>query len=101
DAFRGVLYPLLADPSAGGWTALQSWDPEAGRGALLAFRQQAGADNQTIALRNVPPGRTFDLYEAPSGAFVRTVTSTELSSGLTITLPATNTAKVLLIQPRT
>ena len=35
----GVTYPLLADPLALGWTALQNWNPETGRGALLAFRQ--------------------------------------------------------------
>ena len=35
----GVVYPLLADPLERGWTALQSWDPERGEGALLAFRQ--------------------------------------------------------------
>ena len=34
-----MTYPLLGDPLEKGWTALQSWDPERARGALLAFRQ--------------------------------------------------------------
>ena len=38
--FTQMTYPLLADPLEQGWTALQSWNPRRGRGALLAFRQQ-------------------------------------------------------------
>jgi hypothetical protein len=43
EVLGGLVYPLLDDPMAGGWTALQPWDPEAGRGALLAFRQRAAS----------------------------------------------------------
>ena len=74
DLLDGVVYPLLDDPLAGGWTALQAWDPERGEGALLAFRQDGAGSSRTIALRNVPPGRTFDLRRAPDGAPVGTVT---------------------------
>ena len=42
----GVVYPLLADPLERGWTALQAWDPEAGSGALLAFRQGSGGGDE-------------------------------------------------------
>jgi hypothetical protein len=100
DSFGGVLYPLLEDPLKDGWTALQSWDPEAGRGALLAFRQAADGDTQRIALQNVPPGRSFDLLEAPTGAYAGTVTSAQLSAGIDVTLPEKNQARVLLIEPR-
>ena len=99
DSFAGVLYPLLDDPLKDGWTALQSWDPGAGTGALLAFRQAAGNATQRIALTNVPPGRTFNLIEAPTGATAGTVTSAQLASGIDVTIPDANGAKVLLIQP--
>ena len=56
-----MTYPLLADPLEGGWTALQSWDPRRGRGALLAFRQQDERQTVEIALRNVPRGQRFEL----------------------------------------
>lgn len=95
----GVVYPLLADPIDGGWTALQSWDPEAGRGALLAFRQNGSEDAVSVPLRNVRGDGAFDLLEAPSGAVVGTVTADELRAGLPIALPA-NGARVLLIVPR-
>jgi hypothetical protein len=99
DAFGGVLYPLLDDPLKDGWTALQSWDPDAGRGALLAFRQGAGDSTRRIALENVPPGRRFDMFEAPTGAYAGTVSSAELTSGIDVTVPAANGAKVLLVEP--
>ncbi len=77
----GVTYPLLADPLGKGWTALQSWDPEAGRGVLLAFRQQDAAGEATVALRNVPDG-DYVLREAPTDEVVGTATAAQLRSGL-------------------
>ncbi len=95
----GVVYPLLADPLEKGWTALQSWDPERGSGALLAFRQDAAEATRTVALRNVPPGRTFRLLRAPDGAPAGTVTSAELTSGIEVEIPERRGAEVLLIVP--
>ena len=97
-AFAGMTYPLLADPLAGGWTALQVWNPDRGRGALLAFRQDDEAPTRRIALRAVPPGRRFRLLEAPGGTAVGTATSAELSRGLDVTLPKRR-ARVLLVEP--
>ncbi len=94
-----MVYPLLADPMEKGWTALQPWNPQRGEGALLAFRQQAGEATRTIALRNVPPRRRFDLFRAPSSRYVRTVTSSELTRGIAVTVPRVNGAEVLLIRP--
>jgi alpha-galactosidase len=95
----GVVQPLLADPLAKGWTALQSWDPEQRAGALLVFRQQAEADTATVAMRNVVGGGTFDLREAPTGALVGTVTAAQLRAGVPVTLPVDG-ARVLLVTPR-
>jgi hypothetical protein len=97
--FTQLVYPLLDDPLKNDWTALQSWNPDEGRGALLAFRQQSPSPTRTIALENVPDGRTFNLYGAPDGAYVGTVSSADLQHGLTIDLPQPDTARVLLIEP--
>lgn len=97
---EGVTYPLLADPLDKGWTALQTWDPERARGAVLTFRQQAAAPTVTVPLQGVPDGRVFDLYLAPGGERVGSATSTELRAGLRVSLPERDTAQVLLIQPR-
>jgi hypothetical protein len=94
-----LVYPLLADPIEGGWTALQSWDPDAGRGALLAFRQDAEQPSARVALRNVPPGRRFDLVRAPDERYVRTVSSAQLTSGIEVRLAAKREARVLLVLP--
>jgi hypothetical protein len=96
---EGVTYPLLADPLGKGWTALQTWDPERARGALLAFRQSASATSVRVALRAVPAGRVFDLVEAPTGAVVGRVSSAQLQRGLVVNLAGKDTAKVLLVQP--
>jgi hypothetical protein len=95
----GVTYPLLEDPLKKHWTALQTWDPERGRGMLLAFRQGDDAATKRIALRNVPRRRRFDLFRAPDGAYVGTVSSGRLSRGLKVTLRSKDTARVLAIRP--
>jgi hypothetical protein len=96
---EGVVYPLLDDPIENGWTAFQSWDADAGRGSVLAFRQDSDAASAVVALKKVPLGKTFDLIEAPTGTKVGTVTSQQLRDGLTIDLPEKRTAKVLLVVP--
>jgi hypothetical protein len=97
--FSQMTYPLLADPMEKSWTALQTWNPDEGFGSLLAFRQQSDEPTRTIALRNVPPGMTFDFFEGPSGALVRTVTSEQLSAGIDVTIPNKDGAHVVLIKP--
>lgn len=96
---EGVTYPLLADPLANGWTALQTWDPERARGAVVAFRQQGAEATRAVPLVGVPEGCVFDLYAAPSGALVGTATSAELTAGLPVTL-AQGEAVALLVVPR-
>ena len=95
----GVTYPLLSDPLEKGWTALQSWNPERGEGALVAFRQQSGDAARTIALRNVPPGRTFRLTRAPDGADLGTATSEQLRAGLPVEISAAGGAQAIAIRP--
>jgi hypothetical protein len=97
--FTQLVYPLLADPIANGWTALQSWNPDTGSGALLAFRQDSDETAQTIRLRNVPPGRRFRLVNAPDGTSAGTATSKRLQKGLRIELPEKDSARVLVIEP--
>jgi hypothetical protein len=99
DRLGGVVYPLLADPLARGWTALQAWDPARGAGALLAFRQSSADDERRIALTNVPPGRRFELLSAPDSGLLGTVTSADLRSGITVRIPQSDGARVLLIEP--
>ena len=94
--FAQMAYPLLADPLENGWTALQTWNPEAGRGALLAFRQEAEEPAKRIALKNVPDG-DYELRAAPDGALVGTATAEELREGIEIALPKRG-ARVLLVR---
>jgi hypothetical protein len=82
-----------------GWTALQSWDPDTGEGALLAFRQSSDQPARDIALHDIPPGHTYDLYSAPDDTPIGTVTSADLASGLHVELPAKQDAEVILIRP--
>jgi Melibiase len=99
ELFTQLLYPLVADPLDLGWTALQSWDPEKGQGALLVFRQNATEDTHTIALENVPPSRTFKLLSGPSETLVGTFTSQQLTDGIDVTIPNQNGAVVYLVLP--
>ncbi len=98
DLLDGVVYPLLDDPLERGWTALQAWDPRRGEGALLAFRQGSADASRTIALRNVPGGRSFALYGGADETPLGTTTSAELRRGLHIEIPEAEGSRVLLIR---
>jgi Melibiase len=97
--FGGVVYPLLDDPLERDWTALQSWDPDAGKGTLLAFRQGSADATRRIALENVPAGRTFRLSSGPDGAALGTVSSSQLQQGIDVSIAAAQGARVILIEP--
>ena len=96
--FTQLTYPLLADPLEGGWTALQSWNPRRGRGALLAFRQQDERPSVEIALRNVPRGQRFELSRGTEEEPLGTVGSRTLREGLTVELPEKDSAAVIMIR---
>jgi Melibiase len=95
----GVVYPRLADPLEDGWTALQAWNPEAGSGALLVFRQASADDERRIALVNVPPGRQFELVSGPDDSVIGTTTSEQLRAGLDVRIPENEGARVILVRP--
>ena len=96
DLLDGVVYPLLEDPLAKHWTALQSWDAEAGRGALLAFRQTDSRESVSVALENVPDG-LYELRSAPTYEVVGTVDDASLRSGIAVSSQV-NGAVVLTIE---
>ena len=83
-------YPLLADPLEAKWTALQPWDPDAGRGFLLAYRQDGTNATQRIALRGVRGAGTFalTLVDPAAGTEVSlgTATASALRSGIDVTI---------------
>ena len=80
----GVTYPLLADPLEKTWTALQTWNPERGPGALLAFRQEGDDATRTIALRNVARRPLPRSSRAPDGAVLGTVAAAQLRDGIRV-----------------
>jgi melibiase-like protein len=99
DSFSLVTYGLLGDPLGHDWAALQEWDRDAQRGALLAFRQDSGSATKRIALRGVRPGLRFHLIEAPTGRSAGSVTSADLTRGIDVSLGSKGQARVLLIEP--
>ncbi|MEA2375855.1 MAG: alpha-galactosidase [Thermoleophilaceae bacterium] len=99
DSFSLATHPLLDDPVKGGWTALQEWDSDAQRGALLAFRQGSDSSSKHIALVGVRPGLRFRLFEGPAGQQVATATSADLTHGIDVKLSGKGLARVLLIEP--
>jgi len=96
--FAQFAYPLLAEDPVNGdtWAAFQTWNPDEGRGALLAYRQDSPDNVRTIRLRNVRPG-TYRLYRAPDDSVYADYTAAELRAGIDIALPAVNSAVVLRI----
>jgi alpha-galactosidase len=94
-----LTYPLLAeDPlDEQHWAAFQAWNPDQGRGVLLAYRQDAPESARTVGLRGVRPG-TYRLFEAPGDVAVGDYTAEQLRAGVTIALPERYSARVLRIE---
>jgi hypothetical protein len=89
DTLTSVTYPLLEDPLRGRWTALQPWNPDAGRGWLLAYRQDAPNATQRIPLRGIRAGNyTLTLVDPATGSEsgLGTFDAATLRSGVDITV---------------
>ncbi|MGH2785600.1 MAG: hypothetical protein ACRDJ1_10075 [Actinomycetota bacterium] len=103
DTLATFTYPLLAEPLANGWTALQPWNPDAGSGYLLAYRQGAANATQSIPLRGIRGDGAFDLTlvdpangsETPLGP----VSADELRAGIDVTIPDTGGYAIIRITP--
>ena len=100
DRFTSMAYPLLDDPIGGTtWTALQPWDREAQRGALLVYRQDAEGDVRSVPLRGIVGDGAFVVRDAVTDAVVGTFTADELRAGIPVTLPERHSSAVWLIDP--
>jgi hypothetical protein len=103
DDLATFTYPLLADPTAGGWTALQPWNPDAGRGFLLAYRQGGADPLQRIALRGVRGDGAFALtsYDPATGSATSlgTVSAATLRSGIDVTIAQPGGYAIIGIAP--
>lgn len=89
DLIATFTYPLLDDPLAGGWTALQPWNPDRGDGFLLAYRQGAANETHVIPLRAIAGG-AYELTEIDpatgTSISVGTFDADSLRSGVSTTI---------------
>jgi hypothetical protein len=53
DTLATFSYPLLDDPTADSWTAMQPWNGDTHSGWLLAYRQNSEDDKHVIPLRGL------------------------------------------------
>ena len=74
-------------------------DADAGRGALLVYRQASADAARTIRLRNVPDGQ-YRLIEAPDEAQAQEYSAQQLRAGISIAIPAQRSARVLRIEKK-
>ena len=69
DLLGGMAYPLLERPAGRRVDRARSRGTPSARRARCSCSASAPPSRpQRVALRNIPPGRTFDLIEAPTGA---------------------------------
>ncbi len=69
------------------WTVWQFYDPERGRGALLAFREQAPNARITVRLKGLVTEANYELTCADTGEQLRFSGETLMRDGLTLTVP--------------
>jgi alpha-galactosidase len=103
DELATFTYPLLSDPLKNNWAALQPWNPDAGRGYLLAYRQGAANASQSIPLRGIRGSGSFALTLVDpadgSSASLGTFTASALRAGLNVTLAQPYSYAIIQIQP--
>ena len=100
DRFSGFVYPLLSDPLGGkNWTALQPWDVDRQRGALLVFRQDTADDRTRVALRGVRGDGLYRISDALDRRTIAVVSADELRAGIDVSVPQRHSAAVWLIDP--
>ena len=100
ERFASFTYPLLDDPIGGKtWTALQPWDADDQRGALMVYRQDNDDATRSVALRGIRGDGTYRLTDVTIGEVFGEFTAEQLRSGIDISLPQRHSAKVLLIDP--
>ena len=92
-----MTYPLLADPLEKSWTALQTWDADRGRGALLAFRQDSGDATRRSRCATSRPARRSSCHRARRRAR-RHGERKQLRDGLRVAIPAKDGAKVIAVR---
>jgi hypothetical protein len=99
DEMGSVVYELTdVDPISGDtWAAWQPWNGRSG--FVFVFRQDEAPDaTTTLRLHGVRDDLLYRVTDVRSGESLGELTGRELTSGLTVTLPAA-TAKVLSITP--
>jgi hypothetical protein len=97
DLFRGVSYPLLADPLDARWTGLQVWDRAAQRGVVLAFRQDDPSATALLALHAVD-GHQYVVRDLLTGDRLAVVSGAELRSGWQVTAGRTRQVVALVVE---
>jgi hypothetical protein len=99
DALAGLVYEdTPADPIDGAsWVALQPWTGD--HGYLFAFRQGGSAPSDTIVLQGVDPATSYTVTDVRTGAVLGVFSGAALAKGLTVSLPAPYSARVLSIEP--
>ncbi len=93
----GMTYPLLGDPKAKQWTALQSWNGDEAEGWLLAFNQTSTEVSKSISLRGLGliDGDTsykLNRIDPATGSSVVTLTTAAglRDAGIDVTIGAPN-----------
>jgi hypothetical protein len=86
ELFRGVTYPLLEDPLAARWTALQVWDRDAQHGVVMAFRQDDASPAAVLRLHAVDADR-YLVRDLLSGEALGAVSGSELRTGYAVSAP--------------
>jgi hypothetical protein len=103
EALATFTYPLLAEPLDGGWTALQPWNPGAGTGFLLAYRQNAANAVQSIPLRGIRGTGSFSLTQVDpaqgASTLLGVVGADDLRAGIDVTIPNAGGYAIIRITP--
>jgi len=92
-----LLTPWNAHDDRAHWTSYVYFDPETGRGVLLAFRQEDAAEpSYSHRLTMLKPDRSYELRDADTGV-IGTFTGSELADGYTVTHPQPRSAALIYI----
>jgi hypothetical protein len=97
DRFRGVSYPLLADPLDNRWTGLQVWDRGRQQGVVMAFRQDDPAGSAVLRLHAVDDER-YLVRDLLTGEGLGAVTGQQLRAGYLVSAPGPRAVVALTVE---
>jgi len=93
------LYHIFPRPTGKTWDGIEYFDPAARKGAVYVFRPDSPEATQAVKLKGLKPKTQYRLWGADrSFSPIKMSGARLMQTGLTLSLPQTNTSEIVFFQ---